>query len=77
MPFVAAIVLTILLIIPLWQIFLRTGLPPVMSLLCLVPVIGPVVAMAVLALSEWPLLSPPPRKLLKDLEDPDKQEKQP
>ncbi len=72
MALIAAIVLTILFVIPLWKIFQRTGLHPAMSLLSLIPLIGPVVATAVLALSEWPSLDKQPRQYLSGPDDKEK-----
>ena len=38
----------------LWRIFKRVGLPPYYALLVLVPVLGMLVALWILARSKWP-----------------------
>lgn len=43
--------------IPTWRIFARVGKPPALALLCLIPGLGFIVAMYILAFSEWPKLS--------------------
>ena len=40
-------------IIPLWQIFKKSGQNPLLSLLALIPVVGLVVALFVAAYSRW------------------------
>jgi ABC-type spermidine/putrescine transport system permease subunit II len=72
MTIIIGIVLTILFVIPLWRIFQRAGMHPAMSLLAMLPLVGPVVVMAVLAWSDWPRLSASPRAQLQDLSDKDK-----
>ena len=44
----------LLLIIPTWRIFVRAGFSGALSLLHLVPFVGLLVIMAILAFSEWP-----------------------
>lgn len=44
----------VLIIIPLWRVFARAGLNPAFSLFVLVPVIGVLIAAAILAFSDWP-----------------------
>ncbi|NHR04943.1 hypothetical protein HA052_07000 [Chromobacterium haemolyticum] len=39
---------------PLWRIFKRVGLPPYYALLVLVPVLGMLAALWILARSKWP-----------------------
>jgi hypothetical protein len=43
-----------LLIIPTWRIFVRAGFSGALSLLHLVPFVGLLVIMAILAFSDWP-----------------------
>lgn len=51
-PFIIGILLTV---IPTWRIVQRTGYPPALSLLVVVPLIGPLVVLIVLAYGDWPL----------------------
>jgi hypothetical protein len=44
----------LLLIIPTWRIFVRAGFSGALSLLHLVPFVGLLVVMAILAFSDWP-----------------------
>ncbi len=44
----------LVLIIPTWRICTRAGFSGALSLLHLVPLIGPFIVMAVLAFSDWP-----------------------
>ena len=48
------ILLSLLLIIPTWRIFARAGFSGALSLLHLVPVVGNLIVMAILAFSDWP-----------------------
>jgi len=43
-----------LVIVPVWRIFQRTGLPAPLSLLVLIPVAGPLFTGCVLAFARWP-----------------------
>lgn len=47
------ILIALLLIIPLWKIFERVALPPMLSLLALIPMIGLLLALGILAYSQW------------------------
>jgi hypothetical protein len=40
--------------VPAWVIFRRAGLKPAMSLIVLIPVIGPLFALVLLAFTPWP-----------------------
>ena len=44
----------ILMIVPLWRVYGRTGLTPALSLLFAVPVAGPLVVLLLLAFNDWP-----------------------
>jgi hypothetical protein len=44
-----------LVIVPLWRICGRAGLPPALSLLFILPALGPLIVAAVLAYAEWPV----------------------
>lgn len=39
---------------PLWRIFRRTGLPPVLSIIVLIPIAGPLFVSCILAFARWP-----------------------
>jgi len=43
----------VLVIIPVWRIYQRAGLPPAWSLSLFLPWIGPLIALGILALSTW------------------------
>ena len=51
---IAHFVVALFLIIPTWRICTRAGFSGALSLFHLVPVIGWMIVMAVLAFSEWP-----------------------
>ena len=40
-------------IIPVWRIYQRAGLPPAWSLTLFLPFIGPLIALGILAFSTW------------------------
>lgn len=44
-----------LMIVPLWRIHDRAGLPPWYSLIFAVPVAGPITVLALLAFLRWPV----------------------
>ena len=48
------VVATLLIIIPCWKIFRRVGLSPAFSLFALIPVLGWLIAAAILAFLRWP-----------------------
>lgn len=52
--FIGHLLLMLLLIVPTWRICERAGFSGALSLLLLVPVVGLLVVMAVLAFSDWP-----------------------
>jgi hypothetical protein len=43
----------LLVLIPLWRILQRAGLPPALALVALVPYLGILVVAAILALARW------------------------
>ena len=47
----------VVLFYPTWRIMKRTGLNPAWAFLVLVPVLGPFVAIIILAFSSWPVLN--------------------
>ena len=51
LPFIIGVILTI---IPTWRIIQRTGFNPFLSLLIVVPAIGPLIVLIVLAFGDWP-----------------------
>jgi hypothetical protein len=48
------VLVALVLIIPTWRICTRAGFSGALSLLHLVPVVGTLVVMAILAFSDWP-----------------------
>ncbi|VAW82502.1 hypothetical protein MNBD_GAMMA13-214 [hydrothermal vent metagenome] len=54
MEFINAFVLGIILVIPVWVIYKKSGLHPALSLFLFVPIIGLLIVYLILALSEWP-----------------------
>jgi hypothetical protein len=48
------VLFALLLIVPTWRIFVRAGFSGALSLLHLVPFVGFLVIMAILAFSDWP-----------------------
>ena len=52
------IVVTALLLVPVWRIHRRAGLFPALSLLILVPFAGVVASSLILAFSRWPAAKP-------------------
>jgi hypothetical protein len=48
------ILFCILMIVPLWRVYGRTGLNPALSILFAVPVAGPLVVLLLLAFNDWP-----------------------
>lgn len=51
-PFVVGMILTL---IPAWRIVKRTGFNPILSLLIVVPLVGPLIVLIVLAFGDWPV----------------------
>jgi hypothetical protein len=47
------VILAVLLLIPLWKIFERAGFAPALSLLVLVPGVGGLITLAILAFGDW------------------------
>lgn len=54
MDYLPIIILAILWVIPTWRILQRVGSTPALSLLAIVPVVGPLVVLFVLAYGQWP-----------------------
>jgi len=44
----------VLFLFPAWRIFTRAGFAPATALTVLIPMIGPLIAMAILTFAEWP-----------------------
>ena len=57
------VLVALVLIIPTWRICTRAGFSGALSLLHLVPVVGTLVVMAILAFSDWPAGEAPPQKV--------------
>ncbi len=57
MLFIIVIVcaLTIFFVWLFWRVFTKTGMNGALGLLCLVPSIGPLVCLLILAFSRWPI----------------------
>ena len=49
------IILAVLLLYPAWRVFARTGFSPAIALVVLVPGVGVLLALGVLAFAEWPV----------------------
>ena len=49
------IILALLLLYPAWRIFARTGFSSAIALVVLIPGIGVLIALGVLAFAEWPV----------------------
>lgn len=47
-------IISLLVVVPLWRIYQRAGLNPALSLLVLIPWVGGLVVLAMLAFSSWP-----------------------
>ena len=48
----------LVIVYPVWRIIVKTGLSPWLTLLVLVPGLGPFLIMGILALVEWPASEP-------------------
>ncbi len=57
---VYGLVATLLFLIPAWRIFQRTGLGGPWALLVVVPLVGPLTALLILAFASWPNARPEP-----------------
>jgi hypothetical protein len=57
------VLVALVLIIPTWRICTRAGFSGALSLLHLVPIVGTLVVMAILAFSDWPAGEAPPQKV--------------
>ncbi|HUC63768.1 MAG TPA: hypothetical protein VMF53_17630 [Alphaproteobacteria bacterium] len=51
---VQLVLIAVVLIVPLWRIFRRAGLNPAFSLLVLIPLLGSLAVLAILAFAPWP-----------------------
>jgi hypothetical protein len=54
MELIGWLFLALLVVIPLWAICAKVGLPPFLSLVAVVPGIGFLIVLAVLAFAGWP-----------------------
>lgn len=48
------VVMIALLLFPLWKIFGKTGMSPYLSLLILIPGLGGLICILILAFADWP-----------------------
>lgn len=53
--------LGLLIVVPVWRAYDKAGLSPFLSLIVLVPLIGPVLAAGILAFAVWPKVDGDPR----------------
>ena len=51
------IVFSLLWLVPFWIICQKVGISPVLSLAALIPLLGPLIVLAVLAFARWPNLT--------------------
>ena len=51
LPFIISVILTL---IPTWRIIHRTGFNPALALLILIPLMGPLIVLVILAYGDWP-----------------------
>ncbi len=51
---IVALALTVLFIWMFWRVFVKAGFPGALGLLCLIPSVGFLVCLAILAFSTWP-----------------------
>lgn len=52
--FAMVIASAVLFLYPAWRIFGRAGFAPATALTVLIPFVGPLIAMAILAFADWP-----------------------
>lgn len=57
--FIIGLILIALVLIPVWFICKKAGFSPWLSLLCLIPSIGLLVLLYVLAFADWKVVPPP------------------
>jgi hypothetical protein len=51
------VVLAVLFLVPLWKIFGKTGMSPWFSLFVLIPALGGLICILILAFARWPATS--------------------
>jgi len=49
------VVLAVLFLVPLWKIFGKTGMSPWFSLFVLIPGLGSLICILILAFAQWPV----------------------
>jgi hypothetical protein len=54
---VGFIVFVVIALIPLWKIFGKTGMSPWLSLFVLIPGLGGLICVLILAFARWPVLN--------------------
>jgi hypothetical protein len=52
---IVCLALTVFFVWMFWRIFARTGMNGALGLLCLIPSIGPLICLLLLAFSRWPI----------------------
>jgi hypothetical protein len=58
MLLIQLLVIALVLVVPLWRVFQRAGLNPALSLFAIIPGLGGLVALALLAFLRWPATEP-------------------
>lgn len=53
--FLVSIVVTILIVVPLWRICIRAGFNGALSLLIFIPLLGILIVGAILSFAKWPI----------------------
>lgn len=53
MSLVIGLITALIIIVPLWKIFGKAGMHPALSLLVLIPGIGALIVLLILAFGEW------------------------
>ena len=53
------LLIVVIALLPLWKIFGKTGRSPWLSLLVLIPAVGPIICIVILAFGRWPAVDGP------------------
>ncbi len=51
---ILTVAFTVLFVWMFWRVFAKAGFPGAMGLLCLIPSLGPIICLIILAFSTWP-----------------------
>ncbi|MGA8532860.1 MAG: hypothetical protein WB615_01990 [Candidatus Tumulicola sp.] len=52
---IVAIALTVFFVWCFWRVFAKTGMNGALGLLCLIPSVGPLICLLILAFTRWPI----------------------